>query len=304
MFKCPRCSKEFDSYLKLAKHTNSTYKLKGEELYREYHNIIEPPTCKCGCGTPTKWRIDRGYGEFVNGHNSRGKSNPMYGKTHTSKARDNISQKRKEKFANGEYRIWQNEDTEESRLLKRRIGDASKKENNPVRAQKISNALKGRIRTEEHQSKLTASIKRAWENPELRQRQRNHAFDRITENGWQITSKLENKFSKILDDLEIQYHRQYAVREIKALYDFYLSDYNILIEVHGDFWHCNPLIERFSIPKYAAQISNVKTDAIKKSWCEKNKMPLLIFWETDINNRPSWVIQQLLIHINQYNPTI
>lgn len=299
MFKCPRCSLEFESYRSLAIHTKSTYKLFGEELYREYHKIKETPTCKCGCGTPTKWRIDRGYGEFVNGHNARGQTNPMFGKTHSEEARNNISRKRKEKFANGEYRIWQTEDTEEAKELKRRIGEASRKENNPERAKKISVAMSGRTRTKEHQEKLTASIKKAWENPELRERQRNYAFDRITEKGWQITSKLEDVFSKILDDLEIKYHKQHAVREIRSLYDFYLSDYNIMIEVHGDFWHCNPLIEKFATPRYAAQISNIKSDKIKKDWCEKNKIPLLIFWEFDINNRPSWVVQQLLQKINQ-----
>jgi G:T-mismatch repair DNA endonuclease (very short patch repair protein) len=299
MFKCPRCSQEFNSYLSLVKHTSSAYNLKGEDLYCELNNITNAPTCRCGCGQKTKWRGAKGYAQFINGHNARGESNPMYGKTHSAEARDNISQKRKEKFANGEYRIWQTEDTEEARELRRRIGEASKKENNPERAKKISKALKGRVKTEEHQSKLTASIKKAWESPELRERQRNHAFDRITEKGWQITSKLEDRFSKILDDLEIKYHTQHAVREIRALYDFYLSDYNILIEVHGDFWHCNPLIERYSTPKYAAQISNLKTDKIKKDWCEKNNIPLLIFWESDINDRPSWIVQQLLQQINQ-----
>jgi very-short-patch-repair endonuclease len=103
MFKCPRCTQEYPSYNSLSKHTRTAYKLSGEALYREYHNITEIPTCKCGCGTPTKWRIDRGYGDYANGHNARGSTNPMFGKSHSDEARNNISTTRKEKFANGEY---------------------------------------------------------------------------------------------------------------------------------------------------------------------------------------------------------
>jgi hypothetical protein len=125
--------------------------LSGESLYREYHSITEIPTCKCGCGTPTKWRIDRGYGEYVNGHNSKGQNNVMYGKTHSETTKQNISQKRKEKFANGEYTIWQHKEGVKYENAKKLIGEKSRKENNPKRASKISKALTGKIRTEEHQ---------------------------------------------------------------------------------------------------------------------------------------------------------
>ena len=151
MFKCPRCNQEYPSYNSLSKHTRTAYKLSGESLYREYHSITEIPTCKCGCGTPTKWRIDRGYGEYVNGHNSKGQNNVMYGKTHSETTKQNISQKRKEKFANGEYTIWQHKEGVKYENAKKLIGEKSRKENNPKRASKISKALTGKIRTEEHQ---------------------------------------------------------------------------------------------------------------------------------------------------------
>jgi G:T-mismatch repair DNA endonuclease (very short patch repair protein) len=298
MFNCPRCNQEYPSYNSLSKHTRTAYKLSGEQLYREYHGIKEILTCKCGCGTPTKWRIDRGYGEYVSGHNARGKYNPMFGKTHSETARRNISQQRKEKFANGEYEIWQHKRGQKYDAARKIIGEKSRKENNPERASKISTALTGKIRSEEHQRNLSASIKKAWENEELREKQRQYMFDRITDKGWQIISKLEDRFAEMLEQLNIKYTRQYAVKEIISLYDFYLPEHKILIEVHGDFWHNNPNITKFSVPKYAAQISNVSSDKIKKEWCKKNNIPLLIFWESDINGRPFWVIQQLLSSIS------
>jgi G:T-mismatch repair DNA endonuclease (very short patch repair protein) len=297
MFNCPRCNQEYPSYNSLSKHTRTAYKISGELLYREYYGIKQVPICKCGCGISTKWRIDRGYGEYVNGHNAR-TDNPMSGKPHSETTKQNISQKRKEKFANGEYEIWQHKEGVKYENAKKLIGEKSRKENNPNRASKISKALTGKIRTEEHQQKLTAAIKKAWENEELRERQRQHMFDRITDKGWQITSKLEDRFAEMLEQLTIKYTRQYAVKEITSLYDFHLPEHKILIEVHGDFWHNNPAITKFSVPKYAAQISNVTSDKIKKEWCEKNNIQLLVFWETDINERPFWVIQQLLSHIN------
>jgi G:T-mismatch repair DNA endonuclease (very short patch repair protein) len=302
MFKCPRCNNEYSSYNSLSKHTRTIYRLSGEALYREYNGIKEIPLCKCGCGTPTKWRIDRGYAEYATGHNSKGVTNVMYGKTHTEKAKQSISAKRKEKFASGEYEIWQHKEGEEYAEARKRIGEKMKKENNPARAKKISDSLKGIVRTEEHQQKLTVAIKKAWENTELRERQRLHAFDRITEKGWQITSKLEDKFAMLLTELNIKHHRQHAVREIKSLYDFYLSEYNVIVEVHGDFWHCNPSIERYSTPQYAAQIANIESDKIKSDWCKQNNIKLLIFWESDILNNPQKVITELLAEINKTSP--
>jgi very-short-patch-repair endonuclease len=295
MFKCPRCPKEFNSYLSLASHTSSAYNLKGEDLYRELNNITDVPTCGCGCGQKTKWRGAKGYAQFINGHNARGKSNPMYGKTHSAEARDNISQKRKEKFANGEYRIWQNEDTEETRELKRRIGEASKKENNPERAKKISKALKGRVRSEEHQSKLSVSIKKAWEDEDLRNRQRENVLNRFLDKKQNKPTLLEKTFANLLNTLKIEYIFQYAVDH--RLYDFYLPDHNILIEVDGNFHHCNPAM--FNEPIYESQRITIKNDIIKNDIAKENGYNLLRFWESDINDRPSWIVQQLLQHINQ-----
>lgn len=47
------------------------------------------PLCKCGCGQKVK-TIDRIY---LWGHQSKGKNNPMYGKTHNEKVRKILSKK-------------------------------------------------------------------------------------------------------------------------------------------------------------------------------------------------------------------
>lgn len=292
MFKCPRCNQEYPSYNSLSKHTRTTYKLSGESLYREYHGIKEIPTCKCGCGTPTKWRIDRGYGEYVNGHNSRN-NNPMSGKTHSEVAKQNISQKRKEKFANGTYEIWQYKEGIQYEQARKLIGEKSRKENNPERANKISQKLKGKIRTREHQQKLSSAIKKAWESEELRERQRINIMKRFIGKKFNNPTNLERKFRKLLKARNIKHTFQYQLQN--RLYDFHIKNTNILIEVDGDFYHCNPA--KFPQPIYETQNDVLKNDAIKNQIAKDNGYTLLRFWESDINERPFWVIQQILSHI-------
>jgi very-short-patch-repair endonuclease len=119
----------------------------------------------------------------------------------------------------------------------------------------------------------------------------------IMRNGFQVKSKLEETFVEILNSElnfieHIDFHRQHYVREIKALYDFKISGKKILIEVDGDFWHCNPNTQ-FKEPIYEAQKGNLIQDKIKEEWCLKNGFKLLRFWESDINTKPEYVIEVL-----------
>ena len=66
------------------------------------------------------------------------------------------------------------------------------------------------------------------------------AIDRIITTDQQHSSQLELTFISILDDLNIEYTRFYYAKPIKAFYDVYIPQFNTLIEVDGDFWHCNP----------------------------------------------------------------
>lgn len=67
---------------------------------------------------------------------------------------------------------------------------------------------------------------------------------------------------------------------------------NILIEVDGDYWHCNPN-SKFSEPIYETQKGNLIQDKIKEQWCIDNGYKLLRFWESDINTKPEEIIKTL-----------
>ncbi len=293
MFICPRCRQEFNSYNSLSKHTYAQYKLSGESLYREYHNITEIITCKCGCGIPTKWRIDRGYGEYANGHNSKGKNNIMFGKTHSKEARANISSKRKARFADGTLTVWCDGLTKETDERLRVMGENIS--NNTERSTKISKALSGVPKSEEHKQKSRIGIKKAWENEELREKQRINIMNRFKNEKASLPSGLEYKFMKMLDVLNIPYMFQYEVEN--RLYDFRLMNTNILVEVDGDFHHANP--KKYKEAIYETQKLTIKNDATKNEIAANNGYTLLRFWESDIKNNPQQVITQLLAEINK-----
>lgn len=66
----------------------------------------------------------------------------------------------------------------------------------------------------------------------LTDEQKNRLYD------YNGTSKLETNISEVLNDLSISYTTQYPLKG--KLFDFRISNTNILIEVNGDYWHCNP----------------------------------------------------------------
>lgn len=109
-------------------------------------------------------------------------------------------------------------------------------------------------------------------------------------------SKLEKLFANILELLNINYKSSYYAKDIKAFYDFYIPDHNILIEVDGDFWHTNPL-KYPKGPVSKCQFKNAIRDDEKNKWAKDNGYKLLRFWENDINNNIKQVKQTLLENI-------
>lgn len=103
---------------------------------------------------------------------------------------------------------------------------------------------------------------------------------------------LEKRFMMILTLLnlvkDIDYRFQFDFEG--KLFDFYLIKQKVLIEVDGDFYHCN---ENTHELKYDIQRNTIKNDEIKNQLCIDKKIKLLRFWEQDINQKPEWIIKQL-----------
>lgn len=103
---------------------------------------------------------------------------------------------------------------------------------------------------------------------------------------------LEKRFKMILALIGLKENVDYKFQyELDGkLFDFYLIKSGILIEVDGDFFHCNE--NKYSL-KYDIQRATILNDQKKNKICIDKEKKLYRFWEDDINNRPEWVIVKL-----------
>jgi very-short-patch-repair endonuclease len=106
------------------------------------------------------------------------------------------------------------------------------------------------------------------------------------------TSKLEKKFAKdFLKKLGIKYEEQFYAESIKRYYDFYLPDYQIIIEIDGDYWHSYGKVYEDMNP---TQKRNARVDKIKNEWALSHGFPIIRIWEHDINDNPESVKKMLI----------
>ena len=286
LFSCPSCNKEFTSWNGLAKHTSRNHNLSGKDLVMKYYKISEPPKCKCGCGT--ECTFDKGHSkfrEYTKGHLAR-----TNGGFYSKKGGDKSAETRRSRFKSGDIIQWNKGKSYTPEQLKSFQEAAIK----PERCKKISDGLKGKPKSPEHAAKMAKVVKEYWSKDENKDKQREVRMQYIINNGLGFSSKLEDIFKEILICLQIEYIPQFYVKDIKALYDFKIKGNNILIEVDGDYYHCNPNIDKFKEPKLAWHFENIIRDKTKNEWAEKNGYTLIRFWEDDIMNNRDKVIQRLL----------
>lgn len=290
-YNCEICDKEYDSLWGLSSHNVKKHKIKPQETFIKHNLGGETPKCKCGCGeTPTFLGIRKGFRDYIRGHASRVNNNWGHNVDAQKKSKDT----QRKMYESGELVIWNKGITKED---DERLDYGDKIRSNLDRSKKISKALKGRKRPQYVLDKLDEGMREYWSKGENREKQSHRRVLFIKENGFTTISKLEDYFSTLLDSQNIEYYRQFYIREIKSLYDFKVKNKKILIEVDGDFWHCNPKTKH-KIATTEHQKKNLISDSIKTDWCLNNGYTLLRFWEDDINNNVDWVMDELRKHIS------
>jgi very-short-patch-repair endonuclease len=92
-------------------------------------------------------------------------------------------------------------------------------------------------------------------------------------------TKIEIKVNDFLSSLNLSFKKNYIINNF--LVDFYLLDYNIVLECDGDYWHANP---KFFDNKILtnAQIKNIDRDIRKNKMLREENIKYLRFWEYDI----------------------
>lgn len=108
------------------------------------------------------------------------------------------------------------------------------------------------------------------------------------------TTSIEEKIKTLLESMNLKFLKEAAIKigGVTKFYDFYVfkkNEYEFFVECHGGYWH--PMIfenneEKLSIPKEKLtrlQKRNIKNDRFKMRLSERLGIPLLIFYENDIN---------------------
>lgn len=142
--------------------------------------------------------------------------------------------------------------------------------------------------------KQTKSIKKFWKN--LTDEQKDRIFGNRFPNGM---SNLETKISECLNNLSISYTSQFKVGS--KLFDFKLSNTNILIEVNGDFWHANPSIyehnQMINYPGGKIKASDLwKKDETKLKMANKKGYRVIYIWENEMSKLNLDQLSKLLIN--------
>lgn len=294
---CLLCNKEFGNKNGLAKHLSKTHKVSSEEYTYKYLYLENIPNCKCGCGEKVSYcrEVPFTYREFsAPGHYVYYNPEVWGDKSDPDRLKKGAASF-KEKYARGEITHWSKGKSKENNSTLKKYSELFKRENSPDRANKISESLKGKSKSKDHVNKWKSSMKVHWESDNYKNKLRDSRMDYLINNHRHYNSKLEDIFeSKYLSKSSISYVKNYYVKDIIRFYDFYISSLNILIEVDGDFWHCNPKV--YPDPLYPVQIKNKEVDKIKNDWAINNNVLLLRYWEYDIYNNESIIIESLKKH--------
>jgi G:T-mismatch repair DNA endonuclease (very short patch repair protein) len=283
MFTCTICSKDLTSYKAFQNHNSKQHKISGAQTYVNVNFRGQWPTCQCGCKEKLNFQGGK-FGKFIRGHSVR-----LKGGFYTENGSVKSAETRRQRFASGEIVQWNKGKKYTTDQYDKILVGIKKLE----RCRKISQALTGRKKTSEQISAIQKDRKEYWGKQENRDAQRERRMQFIISNGLGYSSKLEKYFESLLKGLNVEYYTQFYAKDIKALYDFKIKGKNILIEVDGDYWHCNPSISELKEPSLPWHFDNLRRDEIKNTWAKDNGYVLLRFWEHDCYHNTDKVIEEL-----------
>jgi len=268
----------------------------------------ERPRCKCGCGTFTKPRNGQPrFDDFIHGHyvrlegNNPTRDNPETAAKVIRKKWDTT----KKEFAEGKRErlgrvISEEEKIETSKRLKGKKYEERYGEEKGNRIKKqVSEAINLRLQKMKdegtYDTEYNKHFKEYWKDEENKELQRIKRIKWLKENEHKIkTSETEDIFEELLIKEKIEYEKQYNL--CNKLYDFKIKNENILIEIHGDWWHCNPK-KYINGPTHEVQKHNIKNDKRKLYLAESNDYKVLYFWQSDIENNIEVIKERLLKEI-------
>jgi very-short-patch-repair endonuclease len=113
-------------------------------------------------------------------------------------------------------------------------------------------------------------------------------------------NKTELKVFNFLKEADINFKFQYKIEKINRFYDFYLKDYNLIIEIDGD--------QHFTqVSNWMTSEKNLENDIQKMEVALNNGMSILRIYQPDIwNDKIDWkvCILDTLLNIRILPPVI
>lgn len=106
-------------------------------------------------------------------------------------------------------------------------------------------------------------------------------------------TSIELKVAELLDQMGIRHISQHVVS--KCCVDEFLPDFNVILEVHGDFWHGNPEVYgEGKQPLLEMQRKNRIRDMRRNKWLESKGFKVICVWEKDIKNNVCEAIRAVI----------
>jgi very-short-patch-repair endonuclease len=109
-------------------------------------------------------------------------------------------------------------------------------------------------------------------------------------------TSIERIMRGLLENESITFEAQFKVPNSRYRADFYLDEYNIIIECDGDYWHANP--QMFPDPT-ESQLKVIQKDSNKNAFYRNAGYVVFRFWENDIWDNREMCFQQVLDKISE-----
>ena len=213
-----------------------------------------------------------------------GENNAFYGKKHTEKTKEKLSRNRKGKYTGQNNPFYGKTHSEETIDIIREKNRLYRKNMSPQQRQKESLTL----------SKIQKNIYN--DNPTLYSEKRRKAAYESHESQFQNCemNNIEKRVYEKLLELGIGEHFKYSVILNYMQFDFGCKDKKILLEVHGDYWHGNPLLYSLDCQEgkkilNKTQQSKKLRDNEKYNFATDHGFKVYYIWEHDINNN-NWAV--------------
>lgn len=107
--------------------------------------------------------------------------------------------------------------------------------------------------------------------------------------GRHTSSKIEDVVADELKKLGAKFRRQRVVRDDRgrfaAVFDFWLTEIGVALEVNGTYWHADPRV--YPAPRGPVQIKCVERYNRKLDLCKRLGIRVIEVWELDLKKSPA-----------------